>query len=140
MGDLKAFMLPPVTDKTEDVIISDRFKDDKGNVQAFRIRVISQEINESLRKRASTPVKKNGTMVGETFDTIAYGRELIVAATTYPNFRDSSLCDFYKTKDPLEVPGKMLTAGEYNKLIKAINALNGFTEDPKILEEEAKNS
>ena len=139
MGDVKAFMQPPVTDKTEEVVISDRFKDDKGNVQAFKLRVISQEINEVLRKRAATPIKKNGTVIGENFDAIAYGRELIVAATVWPNFKASELCDFYKTKDPLDVPSKMLTAGEYNKLIKAINNLNGFTEDPEILDDEAKN-
>ena len=140
MGDLKAFMLPPVTDETEEVIISDRFKDEKGNVQAFKIRVLSQEINESLRRRSSTVVKKNGVRIGENLDTIAYGRELIVAATVYPNFRAEELCDYYKTKDPLDVPTKMLTAGEYNKLAKAINILNGFSEDPDAAEEEAKNS
>ena len=78
--------------------------------------------------------------IGENLDTIAYGRELIVAATVYPNFRAEELCDYYKTKDPLDVPTKMLTAGEYNKLAKAINILNGFSEDPDAAEEEAKNS
>jgi hypothetical protein len=33
----------------------------------------------------------------------------------------------------------MLTAGEYNRLIKEINTLNGFTDDPAVLEDEAKN-
>ena len=66
MGDLKAFMLPPVTDETEEVIISDRFKDEKGNVQAFKIRVLSQEINESLRRRSSTVVPTGGRSSGRS--------------------------------------------------------------------------
>jgi hypothetical protein len=56
-----------------------------------------------------------------------------------PNFKDADLCAYYKTKDPLEVPGRMLRAGEYNKLVKEISLLNGFTEDEMILEDEAKN-
>ena len=41
--------------------------------------------------------------------------------------------------DPLEVPSKMLRVGEYNRLVKAINDLNGLNDDLKVLEEEAKN-
>lgn len=139
MGNIKAFMQPPVEEKTKEVIVSDRFKDGEECVP-FVIRVISQETNEGLRKKASRPVHKNGTIIGENFDTGLYGKHLLLACVVFPNFKDSSLCDYYKTKDPLDVPGRMLTAGEYNKLIKEINKLNGFTEDPDILEDEAKNS
>lgn len=142
MGNLKAFMLPPVEEETKEVIISDRFKDGDKPVP-FVIRVISQETNEALRKRASHPVRRNGMVVSEEFDTSTYGKLLLQACVVSPNFKDAELCEYYKTKDPLEVPGKMLKAGEYNKLIKEINALNGFVEtdnDVKTLEDEAKNS
>lgn len=139
MGNLKAFMLPPVEEEKKEVIISDRFKDGDKDIP-FVIRVISQETNESLRKKASHPVRRNGTVIGEEFDTGLYGKLLLQACVVYPNFKDSELCEYYKTKDPLDVPGRMLTAGEYNRLIKEINYLNGFTEDAKVLEDEAKNS
>ena len=141
MGELKAFMQPPVTDETKEIIISQRFTDEDGKVVPFKIRVISQEVNEAIRKRSSRPAKKNGMVVGESLDTEKFGKELIVACTVSPNFRDSELCSYYKTVDPLEVPGKMLTAGEYNKLIRAINIFNGFiTDDGDDVEAEpAKN-
>lgn len=138
MGNLKAFMLPSVEDEQKEVIISDRFKEgDK--VIPFKIKVISQETNEGLRKKASRSIRKNNTVVGMDFDTDLYGKLLLQACVVYPNFKDAELCDFYKTKDPLDVPGRMLTAGEYNRLIKEINTLNGFTDDPAVLEDEAKN-
>lgn len=138
MGNIKAFMQPPVEEETKEVIISDRFKDGDKNVP-FVIRVISQETNEGLRQKASRPVRKNGTVIGENFDTGLYGKLLLQACVVSPNFKDAELCDYYKTKDPLDVPGRMLTAGEYNKLIREINRLNGFAEDLDTLEDEAKN-
>ena len=138
MGNIKAFMLPPVEEETKEVIISDRFKEgDK--VVPFVIRVISQETNEAIRNRASHPIRRNGTTVGMDFDTDLYGKLLLQECVAFPNFKDEELCKFYKTHDPLEVPGRMLRAGEYGKLIKEINILNGFTEDKTVLEDEAKN-
>jgi hypothetical protein len=142
MSGLKAFMKPPVTDTTEDVIISDRFTDEDGKVQPFKIRIISQEINESLHNQASRPIKKNGVVIGSQTDSTKYGNLLIVACVVYPNFKDSELCNYYKTKDPLDVPRRMLTAGEFNKLVKAVNRINGFDvgdDQAETLEEEAKN-
>lgn len=139
---IKAFMQPPVEAETKKVIISARFTDENGEPQPFVIRVISQETNESLRRQAGKPIKKNGVVIGEDFDPIKYGRLLINACTVSPNFKDRELCEYYKTLDPLDVPGRMLTAGEYAKLVREINDLNGFTvkdEDMDELEEEAKN-
>ena len=65
---------------------------------------------------------------------------ILVACVVSPNFKDSELCSYYKTKDPTDVPARMLTAGEYGRLIKAVNRINGFTVDEaETLEEEAKN-
>ena len=138
---IKAFMQPPVEAETKEVIISKRFVDENGEPQPFKIRVISQETNESLRKQACKPVKKNGVVIGEDVDSIKYGRLLMLACTVEPNFKDKELCEYYKTLDPAEVPSRMLGAGEYAKLVKEINELNGFI-SPDVsdaLEEEAKN-
>ena len=59
-----------------------------------------------------------------------------------PNFKDAELCAYYKTVDPLEVPGRMLTMGEYNLLVRKIRELNDIVdndEDLEDIEEEAKN-
>lgn len=71
-----------------------------------------------------------------------YGKLLINACVVTPNFKDSELCAYYKTVDPLEVPGRMLTVGEYNRLVRAIRELNELVtsdEDFYELDEEAKN-
>lgn len=136
---IQAF-LTPNTEITKKVIISDRFKDADGKAVPFVIRSLSQEENEQLRKLSSVPVVKNGVKVDEKMDALKYGRELILACVKEPNFRDKELCDYYKTMDPLEVPGKMLKAGEYNKLVSAINDINGFKNNEyEELAEEAKN-
>lgn len=137
--DLKAFMLPSVTDETKDVIISKRFVNEKGEPLPFKIRQISQEINEGLRKQCVKPIKKNGTVIGEELDAVKFSRTLLVTCTLYPNFKATELCDYYKTKDPTEVPSRMLSAGEYAKLSKEIQDFNGFNDDIDTLEEQAKN-
>lgn len=142
MSNIKAFMQPPVMEQTEEVIVSDRFVDEKGNPVPFKIRAISQEVNEGLYKQASTPKKKNGVIVGREFDNTKYTNLLLLTCTVEPNFKNTELCTYYKTNDPAEVPGRMLSSGEYKKLMNAIMKLNGFgdnEDDREILEEEAKN-
>lgn len=138
MSNLQAFMTPN-TEETREVIISDRFKDKDGKVVPFVIKSLSQAENEEIKKRTSIPIVKNGVVIGDKLDSEKYGRELVLASVKTPNFRDSELCKFYATMDPLEVPGKMLRVGEYSKLVKAINDLNGLNDNLEVLEEEAKN-
>lgn len=138
MSNLQAFMTPN-TEETREVIISDRFKDKDGKVVPFVIKSLSQAENEEIKKRTSIPVVKSGVVIGDKLDSEKYGRELVLASVKTPNFRDSELCKFYATMDPLEVPSKMLRVGEYNRLVKAINNLNGLNDDLGVLEEEAKN-
>ena len=141
MGDIKAFMQPSIMEMTDKVYL-DRFKDEKGNVVPFEIRGLSQEVNEGLYNQASRPVRKNGVVVGKELDNNMYTNLVIITSCTSPNFKDAELCAYYKTKDPLEVPGRMLSTGEFAKLSKAIFALSGTNlsdDDVKTLEEEAKN-
>lgn len=138
MSNLQAFMTPN-TEETREVIISDRFKDKDGKVVPFVIKSLSQAENEEIRKRSTKPVVKNGVVVSERLDSSKFGKELILACVSTPNFKNSELCNFYATMDPLEVPGKMLRTGEYNRLVKAISDLNGFNDDLEVLEDEAKN-
>ncbi len=142
MGDIKAFLQPPVLNKTKEIIISKRFKDSNGKPVPFVIRVIDQDTNDRLIKQATKKTKMNGTVLQE-LDSSKYGKLLINACVVTPNFKDSELCNFYKTMNPLDVPGRMLTVGEYNRLVKAIKELNELVtsdEEFEELEEEAKNS
>jgi hypothetical protein len=137
MGDIKAFLLPPVMEETKEAVITKRAKGPDGKPVPFVLRAIDQETNDKLIRRAQRTNKVNGQTVRE-LDTEKYGKLLISACVIEPNFKDAELCAYYKTVDPLDVPGKMLSSGEYAKLMQEINSLNGF-EDIDGLEETAKN-
>ncbi len=137
MGDIKAFLLPPVMEETKEAVITKRAKGPDGKPVPFVLRAIDQETNDRLIRRAQRTNKVNGQTVRE-LDTEKYGKLLISACVIEPNFKDAELCAYYKTVDPLDVPGKMLSSGEYAKLMQEINSLNGF-EDIDGLEETAKN-
>ena len=134
MNKLSAF-LHPVTPEPKQVVISQRFQDEKGNPVPFKIRPLTQEENDALIKRA----RKVRTVKGvsqEYVDSTMLSRSMVLAATVEPDFTDKELCDFYGVVDPAMVPGKMLLAGEYANLLKEINALSGFGDQ---VEDEAKN-
>lgn len=139
--DLKAFMVPSVAGETKEVYISNRFKGADGKPAPFVIRAIDQDTNDSLVRKCTTKKTKNGVVTSEV-DGTKLARMLIVECTVEPNFRDSELCEYYKTINPLDVPGRMLSVGEFNRLAKAIREMNGMLEDDEFAEamEEAKNS
>lgn len=141
MADIKAFLLPPVMDETKEVVITKRAVDESGKPIPFVIRVIDQETNDRLLKRAMKKTRANGRIVQE-LDTDKYGKLLVDACVVTPNFKDAELCAYYKTTDPLDVPGRMLTMGEYDLLVKEIRNLNemiGDDDSLEELEEEVKN-
>lgn len=81
---------------------------------------------------------KGGRRGEKEFDNVAYTRRLVVSATVTPDFSSAEMCTAYGVMDPLEVPGRMLLAGEYTRLADEISKLSGFS-DPEDLEEQAKN-
>lgn len=135
MNRLSAFLHPAQTEETREVFISDRFRDEDGKPVPFRIRAITQEQNDALTRKCRRVQTVNGQRQ-ETLDAVQLNRELVVAATVEPDFSSAEVCDAYGTKIPAQVPGKMLLAGEYARLLRAVMELSGFTEN---LEEQAKN-
>ncbi len=119
MSKLFAFLNPEPIKKEKDVFISDRFRDEEGNLVPFRIRTITQEENDRLIRKSMKTRKENGQTV-EYLDNVELTKQIVVAAVVFPDFRDKELCDAYGTMDPFELPGKMLRSGEYNALTKAI--------------------
>ena len=136
MSNLSAFLKPAYLREEKELIISKRFLDEQGNPAPFKIRSVSQEENEQITK-ASRRQRKVGSMVQEHLDSIEYGRRLVVTGTMVPDFRAKEMCEAYGTLDPMQVPGKMLTAGEFSSLMTAISTLSGFDAEPP--EDEAKN-
>lgn len=131
MSALSAFLHPAVPTEEKELV----FLGADGKPVPFKIRALTQEENSSLLK-ASTRKKKVGQQWQDEMDANEYSSRMIVAATVFPDFHSAELCENYNTKDPVQVPGKMLLAGEFLKLITAINELSGLDEGP---DEEAKN-
>ena len=136
MSNLSAFLKPAYLREEKEIVISKRFLDEQGNPAPFKIRSVSQEENEQITRASKRQRKVNG-MVQEYLDSIEYGRRLVVTGTVMPDFRAKEMCETYGTLDPMQVPGKMLTAGEFSALMTAISELSGF--DAEAPEDEAKN-
>lgn len=135
MSGLNAFLHPVQGDETREIIISSRFLGEDGKPVPFKIRALTQEENAQISKRSMRLVK-GGKRGEKELDNTEYASRIIAAATVEPDFSNEALCKAYGTMDPLEVPGKMLLAGEYKRLMDAVMDLSGFHDD---LEEDAKN-
>lgn len=135
MSALSAFLHPAVTREEKEVIISKRFLGEDGKPVPFKIRSLTQEENAAIIKAATRKKKVDGQWQ-DSVDANELGARTIVEATVFPDFRSAELCETYGTKDPVQVPGKMLLAGEFSRLLDAVSKLSGFD---KSLDEEAKN-
>lgn len=135
MSALSAFLHPAVTREEKEVIISKRFLGEDGKPVPFKIRSLTQEENASIIKAATRQKKVDGQWQ-DSIDANELSARTVVEATIFPDFRSAELCEKYGTKDPVQVPGKMLLAGEFGRLIDAVSKLSGFD---KSLDEEAKN-
>lgn len=138
MSALKAFLQPPVSGRTKEVMISDRFKGEDGKAAPFVIQAISQDQNEELTRISRKCGEKGGVPV-DSLDSIAYTKRLMRACVKEPDLADSELCKYYKTADPEEVLGRMLNVGEYQALSKAVLEINGIGSTAE-RHAEAKNS
>lgn len=137
MSTLKAFLQPSVAGQTREVIVSERFKGEDGKTVPFVIQAISQEENDRLSRQSQVKENVKGQRI-ERLDRSLYTKRLILACVKEPDLRSKEICDYYGTIDPLDVPGKMLSVGEYGLLVDAIMDLNGVKDAQEKLEE-AKN-
>lgn len=136
MDDLFAFLNPTAIEERVEVFVSNRFKDENGNVKPFIVRALQQDENEAIRRRCTKTKKSPGGGTYETLDRTAYGNALILAAVVFPDLKLKQFCDKYGVVDPALVPAKMLTVGEYDRLVDGIMEASGLGED---VQEQAKN-
>lgn len=134
MSSLYAFLHPADVQTEKEVYISDRFKDENGNVVPFKIRALAQEETEKLARQSRKTRKVDGQKV-DYVDDIELSHRIAVAATVFPDFSNAEICERYGTLDPLEAVGRMLKSGEFKKLMDEISDFSGYDD----LESEAKN-
>ena len=138
MSKLKAFLQPPITGKTKEVVVSDRFVDENGTIQPFVIQAISQEKNAELSENSKNEKIVDGIPM-PMLDNGLYTKRLMLECVKEPDLNDSELCKYYGVIDPLVELGRMLSIGEYQNLSAEIMGINGLKTKKEKLEE-AKNS
>lgn len=141
MSKFSAFLAENV-EKIENkkVVISKRFKDEKGNPVEWEIRAISSEENDDLQRRAMVTVPVVGQRGARTreLDQIKYVNLLLTASVVFPDLNDAELQDSYKVKTPEALLKRMLYGKEEEVLAKEVMALSDI-EDLDTLTKEAKN-
>jgi hypothetical protein len=102
---------------------SSAFMDEDGNVISWRIRRLSVDEVEELRKSCIVM----DSAYGACFNSMLFNRRLAAMSVIEPNLNSALLQDSYGVKKPEELITKLFaTIGEYDDFIRYIAGLNGF--------------
>lgn len=139
MSSLNAFLSQNV-EKIENkkVVISNRFKDEKGNPIEWEIKSLGADENDAIQSRCFVNVKNVKGQYSRELDNNKYTSLLLAECVVYPDLNNAELQDSYKVKTPDALLKKMLSLGEYNKLAEEITKLAN-NETMNDLVDEAKN-
>ena len=119
-----------VTEETKEVIISNRFKDQNGDLIPFKIKTISEEENRRIKEKSNVIGSDQFKRKTKDLDSSLYQANLIVACTIEPNFKSSDLQARHKFDgNSVGLVRFLLRAGEFNKLVEAILEFNGFLDN-----------
>ena len=137
-----SFFLAGNVEKRENkkVVVSDRFKDEKGNAVAWEIRSISAGEDEEIRKACTkrVPVVGKRGQFTQEFDGNAYLAKLAAKAVVYPDLNNAELQNSYKVMGAEALVKEMLYKDEFDTLTEQIVSVTD-TEDINELADEAKN-
>lgn len=136
MGALQDFLNANTIDNlTAEVPVSERFKDENGNIMKFKIKALTDNEYENARK-ASTKIGRKGKV---DFDSKLFYRTVVINNTIEPNFKDAESIKKVGCITPEQYVSKVLLAGELITLGQEISKLSGFDSDMDELVEEVKN-
>jgi len=139
MSTLSAFFAQNAeVEVTEKLVVSNRFKDEKGEGIEWEIRSMTEQENEQCRKAATKQIKNKG-VVTQDIDFNAYTAKLITSSVVYPDLKNAELQQSYGVMGAEDLLKKMLLPGEYTTLLQAVQGLNGFDKSEQDLVEEVKN-
>lgn len=119
---LSAFMAPPTIEE-EEVVVSQRFKEEDGTFAKWVIRPISSAENDMLQKKHLKRNKKGE----ETFDRVSYVNEMIASAVVHPNLKNADLQKAWGVLGDTQLLGKMLLAGEFAYLSQKVQEISGIS-------------
>ncbi|SDT26023.1 Phage XkdN-like tail assembly chaperone protein, TAC [Paenibacillaceae bacterium GAS479] len=128
-----------VQSEPQEVLVSDRFLDESGHPAAWKLRAISEELNEELRAASMKRTKGKGSQGMPELDYNAYLGRMVAACIVYPDLNDAELQQSYGVRGSASVVRKMLLAGEFANLAAKVQEINGFDRDVSELSDEVKN-
>lgn len=136
MSKLAAFLLANTVDNlVEEVVVSDRFRDEEGNLLKFKVKALTPDEFAELQKECTTYGKKGKV----SFNNQMFNERLIVKNTLDPAFNDAEFLKKAGCISPEQAINKMLLAGEVAELAKEITRVSGFDDNLDELKSEAKN-
>lgn len=136
MTQLIDFLLAnPVDTITEEVVVSKRLKDEKGNLLKIKIKPMLNEQYLEYQKQCVVPNKKGGV----DFNTKRFNQLVILNHTIEPDFRNSELIKKAGCTTPEQLLNKFLLAGEIQVLSEQIRNISGFADSLDDLVDEVKN-
>ncbi|TNJ68228.1 XkdN-like protein [Paenibacillus hemerocallicola] len=125
----------PVDNVTDDVAISDRFRDADGNLLKFTIRAMKGNTFEDIRKK-SMNIRKNGKV---EMDAQKFNETVVIDHTVVPDFKDAASIQKLGCITPSDYLNRVLLPGEVAELAEQIQRLSGFGRSMEDLVEDAKN-
>lgn len=136
MSSLECFLKPEKSEEVIEVVISKRFKDEKGKPATIKIKAITEEENNAIAKKCTIKEKNQRTgIVSEHLDRSKYLAELILACVKEPNFKSEEFVTAMGTADPVEALRKLFLPGEYTALSEKVLSVVGVED----ITETAKN-
>ncbi len=133
---LESFMLKDEVQEIE-YVASKRFKDKEGNYEKWRLKTITADENDAIRKQCYKQIQV-GKRMKQEFDTVRYLELLADKCVVYPDLHNVELQNHYGEMDAIKLLKKhLLNPGEYDDLMAEIQRINGYSLDDAV--EEAKN-
>ena len=133
---LESFMLKDEVKEIE-YVASNRFKNKEGQVEKWKLKTITADENDAIRKQCYKQVQV-GKRMKQEFDTVKYLELLADKCVVYPDLHNVELQDYYNEMDSIKLLKKhLLNTGEYDDLMQKIQEINGYSLDDAV--EEAKN-
>lgn len=138
---LSAFMRPNVAEiQNARFAPSPRFVGEDGKPLEWEIRCISADeyarIRSSCIRQVPVPGKKN--QFTQQLDTYTFQARVAAACTVFPDLTNAELQDSWGVATPEQLVGAMLIGGEFDDYITEVFEVNGFKDEPELVDE-AKN-
>ena len=138
---LSAFMRPNVAEiKNACFAPSPRFVGEDGKPVEWEIRCISADEYARIRSGCirQVPVIGKKGQYTQQLDTYTFQAKVAAACTVFPDLTNAELQDSWGVTKPEDLVGTMLIGGEFDDYITEVFEVNGFKDEPELVDE-AKN-